>query len=145
MSQYIEFFAAPDDRAATAVHARGPKSSFTTVSGTFFDADDAVLSWESLMTGRARNDLVASGEPRMVAPWVNDGSAVFALSDQLIAHLVRAEPTQLREIAKAWLAELQHDGDDLDGDAALSILGGVADLARDATRAGRTMYCWVSG
>jgi hypothetical protein len=106
MSEYIEFFAAPDDPTAAAVHATGPGAYFTTVSGAFFDADDAVVTWENLLTGGARNNMVASEEPRMVAPWVNDGSAVFALSDQLVACLVRAEPPRLREIAEAWLAEL---------------------------------------
>jgi hypothetical protein len=145
MSEYIEFFVAPDDPTAATVHATGPGRAFTTVSGTFFDADDAVVTWQNLLTGGVRNNMVAGEEPRMVAPWVNDGSAVFALSDQLVAWLVRAEPPRLREIAEAWSADVKRHGDDIGPDTALGILVGVARLAREAVRSGHRVYCWVSG
>jgi hypothetical protein len=147
MSEYIEFFAAPDDAAAAAVHARGPGPSLTTVSGTgtYIDADDAVITWENLLTCRARPNMATCEEPRMVADYVNDGSAVFALSDELVAKLTEADSLRLQEIAEAWLAEVLRDGAEIDLDAALGILLGVAELAREAARSGDRVYCWVSG
>ncbi|MEU8264551.1 hypothetical protein AB0C02_28535 [Micromonospora sp. NPDC048999] len=146
MSEYVEFFAARSDRRAKAVHARGPgKRLGRTVSGSFFDADDAVVCWEKVLTGRIGANEATLAEPRMVAPWVNDGSAVFALSDELVACLVRAELPRLREVAEAWRAELLRDGEDLGVDAALGILTGVAELAREAAHSGHGVYCWVSG
>jgi hypothetical protein len=45
------------------------------VSGSLFDADDAVVTWENLLTGRRRKHEATIDDPRMVADWVNDGSA----------------------------------------------------------------------
>jgi hypothetical protein len=145
ISEHIEFFAAPDDPTAAAVRTTGPAPYFTTVSGAFFDADDAVVTWENLLAGRAGNNMATSDNPRMVAPWVNDGSAVFALSDHLVACLVRTEPSRLQEIAEAWSAGVRQNGDDIGPDEALGILVGLARLARDAVRSGHRVYCWVSG
>lgn len=144
MSEYIEFFVAPNDKRAKAVHAQGPKRSFSTVSGSFFDADDAVVTWENLLTGSRRKNEATSNEPRMVADMVNDGSAVFALSDELVTCIAQAELPRLREVGGAWRAELLRVGDDIGADSALDILVGVAQLAREAVRSGHGVYCWVS-
>lgn len=145
ISERIEFFAAPNDATAAAIRNLGPARIFTTVSGAFFDADDAVVTWENLLTGRVGNHTATSEEPRVVAPWGNDGTAVFALSDQLVACLARSGPSRLLEIAEAWSAGLRHDGDDIGRDIALGILIGVARLARHAVRSGHRVYCWVTG
>jgi hypothetical protein len=44
----------------------------------------------------------------------NDGSAVFAMSDQLSAALARTEPVSLQLIAEAWHADVASDDDGLD-------------------------------
>lgn len=144
MSQYVEFFVALGDRAAAAVRNQGPASAFATVSGSFFSADDAVIAWEASLTGRSVDELWAGGGPRMVAPWLNDGSAVFALSEELIAHLLCADPSRLRTLATEWSAEVVRDGDELDPDVALGVVVGVAGLAREAVHTGRSVYCWVA-
>jgi hypothetical protein len=144
VSEYIGFFVAPRDSAAAAVRNRGPASAFATVPGSFFDADDAVVAWESSLTGRSIEELWAAGRPRMVAPMHNDGSAVFALADELTARLVSADPARLRTLATQWSAEVRRDGDELDADVALRVVVGVAGLAREAVRTGRSVYCWVA-
>jgi hypothetical protein len=144
VSEYIEFFVAPDDGVAAAVRNQGPASAFATVSGSFFAADDAVIAWESVLTGRPADELWASGRPRMVAPWLNDGSAVFARSDDLTAHLVRADSGRLRDIAARWSAQVVADGDQLDEAIALEIIKGVTELAREAVRTNCPLYCWVA-
>ncbi|MFG2064737.1 hypothetical protein ACGFIK_25345 [Micromonospora sp. NPDC048871] len=145
MSEHIEFFRAPNDEEARAAHARGPKRGVKTVSGSFFDADDAIVTWENLLTGRLREPEARVDDPRMVAEWVNDGSAVFALSDELVARLVQADLPRLRNVAEAWQAERLRDGEDLDADVALGILVGVAGLAREAVQSDGGVYCWVAG
>ncbi|MFU8873020.1 hypothetical protein [Micromonospora sp. SL4-19] len=145
MSEYVEFFGAPDDKKAKAVHARGPERRVKTVSGSFFDADDAIVTWENLLTGRLRKHEATVDDPRMVAEMVNDGSAVFALSDELVARLVQADLPRLRDVAEAWRAELARNGEDIDADVALGILVGVAGLAREAVQSDGGVYCWVSG
>ncbi len=144
MSEYIEFFAAPNDKKAKAVQVQGPKRSFKTVSGSWFDADDAIVLWENLLTGRLRKHEAMIDDPRMVADMVNDGSAVFALSDELVACLVQADLARLWEVAEAWRAEVLRNGGDIDGDTALGILVGVAGLAREAVQSDGGVYCWVT-
>ncbi|WP_213454100.1 hypothetical protein [Rhizomonospora bruguierae] len=145
MSEYVEFFGAPNDKKAKAVHGQGPKRRTRTVSGSFFEADDAIVTWENLLTGRLRKHAATIDDPRMVADMVNDGSAVFALSDELVARLIQADLPRLRDVAEAWRAELLRNGEDIDADAALGILVGVAGLAREAVQSDGGVYCWVTG
>lgn len=145
MSEHIEFFGAPNDEKARAFHVQGPKRPIKTVSGSFFDADDAIVTWENLLTGRLRKHEATVDDPRMVADMVNDGSAVFALSGELVARLVQADLPRLRDVAKAWRAEVLRNGEDIDADAALGILVGVAGLAREAVQSDGGVYCWVTG
>ncbi|GAA1031327.1 hypothetical protein GCM10009557_26340 [Virgisporangium ochraceum] len=144
VSAFIEFFVASDDRVAAAVQYRGPASAFPTVSGSFFYAEDAVLAWESSFTGRSVKELSAGGKPRMVAPWVNDGSGVFVLSDELTAHLLRAGRARLQALATEWSTAVVRDGDDLDVDEALRVVVGVTALARAAAESGQLVYCWAA-
>lgn len=144
VSEYVEFFVAPDDSAAAAVRNQGPASAFPTVPGSFFSADDAVVAWESSLTDRSIEELWATGGPRLVAPWHNDGSAVFALSDELTDRLLSADPARLRSLATEWSTDVVRDGDELDADVALRVIVGVTELAREAVHAGRPVYCWFA-
>lgn len=144
MSEYIEFFVAPNDKKARAVHVKGPKRSYKTVPGSWFEADDAIVLWENLLTGRLRKHEATIDDPRTVADMVNDGSAVFALSDELVACLVRADLPRLWDVAETWRAEVLRDEGDIDVDTALGILVGVAGLARETVQWGGGVYCWVA-
>ena len=134
----------PSYSAAAAIRNQGPASAFPTVPGSFFSADDAIVAWESSLTGRSIEELWATGGPRLVAPWLNDGSAVFALSDELTTGLLHADPARLRSLATQWSTEVVWDGDELDADVALRVIMGVTELAREAVQAGRPVYCWVA-
>jgi hypothetical protein len=143
VSENITFFIATSDDEAAAVRTQGPNPSLPAVSGAYFDADDAIVMWKELLTGEV-HDASASGEwPRLVAPWVNDGSAVFAMSDELTAALARAESPRLRRVARVWSADVLRDGGDIDADAALGIVTSVAELACKAIHSGHGVYCWV--
>ena len=113
VSQYVVFFGADDDAVAAAVLPTGPGRVFTTVSGANFDADDAMSIWENVFGGRTGRWTSASDRPRMVAGGGNDGSAVYAMSDELSAALARAEPHSLQLIAEAWHADVSSDDEGL--------------------------------
>jgi hypothetical protein len=144
VSEFIEFFVAAGDRAAARARYRGPRGTRTTVAGSFFDADDAIVGWESMLTGRTVDELWASSGPRLVAPWHNDASAVFALSDELAARLLQVDAARLRELAVAWSAQVTADGDELSDDTAMTLLMGVRGLAHQAARTGSRVYCRVA-
>ncbi|MEU8241061.1 hypothetical protein AB0C07_22685 [Actinoplanes missouriensis] len=146
MSQYIEFFAAPSDAAAAAVRTRGPAGKYAVVdaSNVYFDADDAVIAWRNLLTGPAGHHPSEQDEPRMVADFVNDGSAVFALPDELVTNLITASPQQLRDVAGAWVPAVVADGTDIDVDAAVVLMSRIAELARAAAGTRDRLYCWVA-
>jgi hypothetical protein len=144
VSQYVVFFGADDDAVAAAVLPTGPGRVFTTVSGAHFDADDAMSIWENVAGGRTGRWTSASYRPRMVAGGGNDGSAVYAMSDELSAALARAEPASLRLIAEAWHADVSSEDDGLDLDTAGAVVIGVAALVRDAARTGERIYAWAA-
>ncbi|MEU4244059.1 hypothetical protein [Actinoplanes sp. NPDC026619] len=143
MSQYISFFAAPSDAAAAAVRNRGPAAKYASVdaSNIYFDADDAVIAWRNLLAGNTVPDL---SDLRMVADFVNDGSAVFALPEQLVTDLIKAFPRRLREVAEAWLPAVLADGTEIDVETAAALLSGIAELARAASTREDRLYCWVA-
>jgi hypothetical protein len=146
VSQYIEFFAAPSDAAAAAVRIKGPAQKYVVVnaSNIYFDADDAVIAWRNLLTGRAGLCLSEQDDLRMVADFVNDGSAVFALPDELVTSLIEASPFQLRDVAEAWVPAVVADGTEIDVDTAVVLMSRIADLARAATGTEDRLYCWVA-
>jgi hypothetical protein len=146
VSMYVEFFAAPSDAAAAAVRNKGPARRYAAVDANniHFDADDAVIAWRDLLAGRADISLSDPDDPRMVANFHNDGSAVFALPDELVANLIRAVPLRLREVAEAWVSAVVAEGTEIDVDTAVSLLSGVAELARAAAGTEDRLYCWVA-
>src|SRR5690349_2123938 len=112
VSQYVEFFAAPSDAAAAAVRTRGPARRYAVAdaSNIYFDADDAVIAWRNLLTGHGGLQLSEQDDLHMVADFVNDGSAVFALPEELVTNLVKASPRRLREVAEAWVPAVVAEG-----------------------------------
>jgi hypothetical protein len=51
-----------------------------------------VIAWRNLLAGRTGLYLSEQDDPHMVADFVNDGSAVFALPDDLVTNLIKASP-----------------------------------------------------
>ena len=101
-----------------------------------FYPDDAVLFWESRLTGVAVKDLMSQGEPRVIAPMANDGYQEFALSDRLCVALAAASQDRLHGIAAEWADLEAQDGDpdSITAETAAEILEGVAALARKRRR-----------
>ena len=146
MSKYIEFFAAPSDAAAAAVRNTGPAGGYAIVdaSNIYFDADDAVIAWRNLLgrrPGLYRSEL---DNLHTVADFVNDGSAVFALPEELVTDLIEASSLRLRAVAAAWVPAVVADGTEIDVDTAAVLLSRIADLARAAAGTEDRLYCWVA-
>jgi hypothetical protein len=146
VSQYIEFFAAPSDAAAAAVQSRGPAGRYAVVDANniYFDADDAVIAWRNLLAGRPVLSVSEQNDLRMVADFVNDGSAVFALPDELVTHLCKASPLQLRDVAAVWVPAVVADGTDIGVDTAADLMARIAELARAVAGTDDRLYCWVA-
>lgn len=147
MSKYIEFFCAPNDAAAAAVRNRGPAEKYASVDANnlYFDADDAVIAWWNLLTGRASLYWSEQDDLHMVADYVNDGSAVFALPDELVSNLIKASPLRLREVAEVWVAAVvADDGPEIDVETTTVLMSRIAELARAAAGTEGRLYCWVA-
>ncbi|WP_392957601.1 hypothetical protein [Streptomyces sp. LN245] len=96
----VEFFLAPTNRSAATVRSTGPGRAFESLVYECFYPDDAVLEWESRLTGVTVERLRRRGEPRAVASMRNDGYEVFALSEQLRTALASVGKDALHGVAR---------------------------------------------
>jgi hypothetical protein len=146
VSKYIEFFAAPNDAAAAAVRNRGPAETYTAVAANdmYLDADDAVIAWRNLLTGRAGLYLSKQDDLHWVADFLNDGSAVFALPEELVINLIEAAPHRLRDVAEVWVPAVVADGTEIDVETTVVLMSKIAELARAAVGTEARLYCWVA-
>lgn len=142
MSLFVQFFVAADDEAAAAVVPTGPGRAFPTVSGAWFDPDDAMMIWARLIDARTGRRDAAGRGPRKMACGGNDGSAVYYVPDVLTANLAGQKADQLRSIARDWQAD-NADEESLDIDTARDVVAGVGVLAREAVQSGHRVYCWA--
>ncbi|MBT2418180.1 hypothetical protein J7F01_04780 [Streptomyces sp. ISL-22] len=136
----IAFFLARDDETAAETRPNGPGPALTSLTCHYFDPDDAVVEWEMYFKGLSKGDW-----PRYVAPVLNDGIGVFAVSDELTDALANAAPSTLRELASRWAERLRlTGGDDMAEGDAVAVLRGVAQLAATAAGhgSGLRLYCW---
>jgi hypothetical protein len=143
MGIVVEFFTAPDDDAARCVTRAGPEARFPTLSdyGNFL-AFQAMMEWESLLTGRGFADLVEAGEPRVVAG--RDGGAViYAFSPVLQNSLAAADRAELIDVAARWVHDGESIGATLDPELAHALLQSVAEFARAADDRNHAVYCWM--
>jgi hypothetical protein len=113
-------------------------------SNIHFDADDAVIAWRNLLTGDAGLLPSEQNDLRMVADFVNDGSAVFALPDDLVANLIEASPLRLRAVAEVWVSAVVADGTEIDVETAAVLISEIAELARTTAGTDHRLYCWVA-
>ncbi|MPY58201.1 hypothetical protein [Streptomyces spongiae] len=146
----IVFFLAPDDETAAETRPNGPGPALTSVTFHSFDPDDAVVEWELYFEAPCRElppleQLYKRDWPRYVAPLLNDGIGVFAVSEKLTSALADAGPSELRELTARWTERLRLAGeDDMTDDDPPAILEGVAQLAATAHSADGCLglYCW---
>ncbi|WP_030703641.1 MULTISPECIES: hypothetical protein [unclassified Streptomyces] len=144
MSIIVKFFVAPDATAAGLALATGPGRAFESLSFGNFDPEEAVVEWECLLAGGSFEELVETGEPRIVAGQDSDGCVVFALSPRLTTALADAGPTRLRDVAASWARLRAEDGSAVETGIAEGIVGDVAALAGSARRQDQSVYCWVA-
>ncbi|MFF7209419.1 hypothetical protein ACFZAU_02650 [Streptomyces sp. NPDC008238] len=68
MSAIVEFFVAPGDETAAAVVVGGPGGAFESLKYGNFDAEEALIEWEGIVTGRSFGELVDAGVPEPSPP-----------------------------------------------------------------------------
>lgn len=145
MSTIIKFFVAPDHAAAAAVVEVGPDDFFESLTFGNFDAEEALIEWESIFTGQAFEDLVATDVPEVVAdPGDGQGPVVLAASRALQDALTVADEQRLVEVSRLWVAERAADGEVFDEGITVRILGGLAGLVRAIGRKPGGLYCWTA-
>ena len=145
MSIVIKFFMAPDHGAASAVVEGGPDGVFESPTFGNFDAEEALIEWESIFTGRSFEELVAADEPGSVADSGDgEGPVVLAVSRVLQDALAAADERRLVEVGRLWVAERAADGEVVAEETAAWILGGLAGLARAIGEGEEGLYCWTA-
>lgn len=145
MSTIIKFFVAPSHEAAAAVVDCGPDRAFESLSYGNFDADEALIEWESIFTGRSFEGLVAADEPEAVAGSDDgDGPVVFAASKALQDALAAADQSRLGEVSQLWVQERAADAEAFDQEIATRILSDLARLARGVGGRHHRLYCWMA-
>ncbi|MFF7881750.1 hypothetical protein ACH40F_16550 [Streptomyces sp. NPDC020794] len=142
MSSIVKFFVASREGATDALSS-GPDSSLRAAVFGNFDAEEALLDWESSLTGIPFESLVESDLPEVVAE-VDDGPMVFRLSDELVSSLTSASSSGIHELALWWVGEKSANGIEIELPIALGILQSLVDLTRSADESGMGVYCWTS-
>lgn len=145
MSIIIEFFVAPSHEAAAAVAEGGPDGAFESLVYGNFDAEEALIEWEGIFTGRSFDELVTADEPEAVAG--SDGwesPVVFAVSQVLQDALAAANQSRLVNVSRLWVQERAADGEALDQEIATKILSDLARLARGIGGRDHRLYCWMA-
>lgn len=107
----MEFFVAPGHETAAAVVAGGPGRAFESLKYGNFDAEEALIEWEAIVTGRSFGELVDAGVPEAVADagaW--EGPAVLAVSRALQDALAAADASRLAGIGEAWIRVRAEEG-----------------------------------
>ncbi|GII88918.1 hypothetical protein Ssi03_69080 [Sphaerisporangium siamense] len=140
MNKIVDFFVTTRPNAA-GVLGSGPLRSFPTASSGDFDAEEALLDWESHLTGRSFDDLAEDDLPETVADGGN--AVVLALSDTLVSALRAASDPRIEELAQWWAEEKARDGFALDPFTALDTLRRLTDLIRRKRSPGESVYCWT--
>ncbi|MGR3873002.1 hypothetical protein ACUXZZ_31150 [Streptomyces graminifolii] len=142
MSIIITFFAAPNHEAAAEVAEGGPGGVFESLSYGNFDAEEALIEWEGIFTGRSFEELVAADVPEVVAdPGDEEGPMLLAVSPALQDALAAADRARLVEVSQLWVQERAADGEVFDQDIATRILSDLARLAHGLRGRDHRLYC----
>ncbi|MGA3563513.1 hypothetical protein [Melissospora conviva] len=136
MSSIVKFFVATKEEALRSL-ASGPDSSSALSFGNF-DAEEALLDWESRLTGSSFESLVSGDLPEVVAE-VEDGATVLLLSGPLVESLAGISDLEVDELVR-WWAELTVG---IELPAASAILKDLVCMIREARNLGKSVYCWV--
>ncbi|MFJ5535169.1 hypothetical protein [Streptomyces sp. NPDC093261] len=143
MSNTVKFFVASREDAIGALEA-GPGVQFPMAWFGNFDAEEALLDWEARLCGRSFEELVEDDLPEVIAE-IEEGPAIFAVSDALADALGSASNHQIEELVRWWVAEKANDGMTIDQPIAFTILHGLAELIIQKREIGEQVqvYCWT--
>ncbi|GAA4084880.1 hypothetical protein [Actinomadura miaoliensis] len=141
MSTIVQFFVATRASARAALLG-GPSASRTVVECGNFDVEEALLDWEAHCAGRSFEEIAEAGLPEVLAE-IEDGPAVFSLSDTLVRSLGTASSSEIDELARWWVERKAEDGAELDPFVALGILRELAELIRGERDSEEHVYCWA--
>jgi hypothetical protein len=145
VSIIIRFFVAPSHQAAAAVVDGGPDGVFESLSYGNFDAEGAMIEWESIFTGRRFDELIAADEPEVIAdPGDGGGPMLLAASKALRDALAAADQSRLVEVSRLWVQERAADGEVFDQEIATQILSDLARLAHGLRGRDHRLYCWTA-
>jgi hypothetical protein len=145
VSVIIKFFSSPDDASAASIVDSGPDSAFGSLNCGNFDASEAVIEWESLLTGQSFEALVASDGPHTVVDLGEEGGPLlFVVSAALQGALAGASAARLGEVGGLWIEERAAGGEAFDPEMVEELLGDLADLARTAEVRSHGLYCWMA-
>ena len=142
VSNIVKFFLATRANALNALNS-GPDPSLPVASFGNFDAEDALLEWESHLAGRPFEDLVQEDIPQVVAE-IEEGPTVLVLSEALMGALVHAPATRIDDLAQWWVAEKEDGHIEISRSVALTILQAIVNLACQKRRSDESVYCWTS-
>jgi hypothetical protein len=141
MSSIVKFFVATRADAFDMLQT-GPDVSFRVASFGNFDAEEALLDWESRLTGRSFETLVHEDIPEMLVE-DESGMAVFAMSDTLVNSFASASGSQIEDLAEWWVNEKSGSGMEIALPVALDILRQLVDLVLVQRKSGERIYCWT--
>ncbi|MET8411771.1 hypothetical protein ABZV34_27365 [Streptomyces sp. NPDC005195] len=140
MSNIVKFFVATNDGAIDSLRI-GPDSSLDSITFGNFDAEEAILDWESRLSGVPFESLVESDLPEVVEE-SDEGALVLRLSESLVDSLGRASASQILDLASWWASE--EKAGKIEPAIAAGILQGLVELIREERRSGMFVYCWTS-
>jgi hypothetical protein len=145
VSIIIKFFASPNRDAAAAVAETGPDGVFDPLTYGNFDAEEALIEWESIFTGRSFAELVDADVPEVVAdPHDGEGPLLLLVSAVLQDALAAADSLRLSEVSRRWVRVRAEDREVFDPETAAWILTGLAELARGTDGRRDRLYCWLA-
>lgn len=141
MSSIIKFFVAPDNAAAASVAKTGPGSGFESAVYGNFDVWSTLEEWESLLTDRGFDELIASGGPDVVSG--DDTPLVLLVPSDLTKALADSGGETLGRTADRWIELRSEEGETIEDDLAHELIGEIAALATKAARTKSSLYCWI--
>ncbi|MEV7189731.1 hypothetical protein [Kitasatospora sp. NPDC093102] len=145
MSSIITFFLAPSHEAAAAVVEHGPDGIFESRTWGNFDPEEAMIEWESFLTGRSFDELLDDGEPETVAdPDDGHGPVVLAASRTLQEALAGTDRSRLVQTSRLWVEKQAPEGKKIDQEIAEEVLNSLARLARGIHGHDDRLYCWTA-
>ncbi|MGW2402131.1 hypothetical protein ACWCYY_36830 [Kitasatospora sp. NPDC001664] len=145
MSIVIKFFVAPNRDAAAAVVEGGPDGVFDSLTYGNFDAEEALIEWESIFTGQSFAELVDADVPEVVADLEDgEGPLIFLVPASLQDALAGADDLRLAEASRRWVQERAEDREVLAPEISAWILTGLAELASGIGDREDRLYCWTA-